>query len=222
MGRPPAAPLPYYGAPMSREPLPPIPAATVSRLCLTVKETAVSLFFPLLQQGFGEDVPTGISVRELLSGTFGIPAEYVENRIQTIFLDGKPIDDMDAAIVRDGSTLALSSAMPGVLGATLRRGGYYAGMRSQITHTEAAEAPVSADGRITVKLFNMTVRELGPLFLLRGIGIEAAEAGDFFGSQRQDWREMCVAAALDGAAIDPAGLASPDFPGYVWLEVRPA
>lgn len=203
----------------SKPPLPP-PAERASRLRLTVKEKAVSLFFPLLQQGFTQDVQTGISIRELLSGRFGIPAEYIETRIQTIFIDGKPIDDMDKTFVRNGSTLALSSAMPGVLGATLRRGGYYARMRSQITHTETAAAPEAADGRITVKLFNLTIRELGPHFLARGIGIEAAEARDFFGSLRQDWREVCTAATLNGMTIDPTGMASLDFPaGYVLLEV---
>ena len=34
-------------------------------------------------------------------------------------LDGKPVDDIGSSFLHDGSTLALSAAMPGLVGATL-------------------------------------------------------------------------------------------------------
>ena len=190
---------------------------------LTVRARQVPSFFPLLQRGFTQKIQTGCSVRSLLSGQFGLSPEYIENRIQTLFLDGKPIDDIDQATVRDGSSLALSSAMPGVLGATLRRGGYYSRMRSQITHVEGAESPQRADGQIIVKLFNLTLRELGPLFLQRGIWVDADVLKDFFGSRPDDWRDGCVESAADGRNVGIADIAHRDFTGSpVHLQVRMA
>lgn len=208
---------------MSREPSRPLPAQRANRLLLTVKEELVPLFFPLLQKGFAQEVRTSGSVREMLAGQFGLFSEYIEKRIQTIFLDGKPIDDMDTAIVRDGATLALSSALPGVLGATLRRGGYYAKMRSQITHVEEAETPEAADGQITVKLFNLTIRELGPLFLTRGIGMDAEDVGGFFRSPLPDVQGGLIAAQVDGKNVDAAGISSWVFTaGRVYLQLKTA
>jgi hypothetical protein len=208
---------------MSREASRPLPAQRTNHLLLSVKAELVPFFFPLLQKGFAQEIRTGGSVRELLTSQFGLSSEYVEKRIQTIFLNGKPIDDMDAAIVRDGSTLALSSALPGVLGATLRRGGYYSGMRSQITHVEEVETVEAADGQIVVKLFNLTIRELGPLFLKRGIWIVVEDLKDFFKSPQHDWQAGCVAAGIGRENIDLTGISSRDFPDErVYLQLKTA
>jgi hypothetical protein len=130
---------------------------------------------------------------------------------------------MDTAIVRDGSSLALSSAMPGVLGATLRRGGYYSRMRSQITHVEEAESPQRTEGQIIVKLFNLTVRELGPMFLERGIWIDAEDLKDFFKSQSRDFWRGCVETAIDGRNVDMAKILSWEFTAKrVYLQLRTA
>jgi hypothetical protein len=194
-----------------------------NRLHLTVNSQIVPFFFPVLQKGFMQKIQVGCSLKELLSAGFGLSAEYIENRIQTIFLNGKPVDDMDTAIVRDGSSLALSSAMPGVLGATLRRGGYYSRMRSQITHVEEAESPQRAEGQIIVKLFNLTVRELGPMFFERGIWIDAEDLKDFFKSQSRDFWRGCVETAIDGRNVDMAKILSWDFTAKrVYLQLRTA
>ena len=132
-------------------------------------------FFPLLQKGFGLGVPVGCPIRELLREVFGLTDEYIETRIQTVFLDGKPVDDIDTALVRDGETLALAPAMPGLMGAMLRRGGYYAPMRSGITHRGDAAPRGIGEGRITVKLFGMALRELGPKLLERGIEVDSGD-----------------------------------------------
>ena len=121
------------------------------RLQLTLRAEGIPLFLTLLQKGFMMDVKVGCSLRSLLVDQLGIAAEYVEGRIQTIFVDGKPVDDLDRTAIRDGSTLALSSALPGLLGATLRRGGYYAAMRSQSTHRGEPVSRQLTDGRITVQ-----------------------------------------------------------------------
>jgi hypothetical protein len=61
------------------------------------------------------------------------------------------------------------------MGAMLRRGGFYAPMRSEITHRDDAAARGIGEGRITMKLFGMALRELGPKLLERGIEVDAGD-----------------------------------------------
>ena len=89
---------------------------TTINLSLTVASDRLSLFSPLLGQGFSLKVRTGCSIRELLCRQLGVRADYVDQRIQTIFLDGKTVDDVDTAMIRQDSTLALSAALPGLAG----------------------------------------------------------------------------------------------------------
>ena len=112
-------------------------------------------FKALLQRGIGIPCGTGTGVREFLQRALGIDPAYVEEQLQTVFLDGHPVDDFDRAQVRPGAVLALSGAMPGLAGATMRRGGYYARMREGITHdgTQRTEGSTE-EGVVMVKLFN--------------------------------------------------------------------
>ena len=63
------------------------------------------------------ETPVGCSVKTMLNNTLGMDDNYVEDRIKTIFLDAKPVDDINTACINDGSVLALSGAMPGLAGA---------------------------------------------------------------------------------------------------------
>jgi hypothetical protein len=150
-------------------------AGAEGRLRVTVPADRLACFFPLLQKGFALGVLAGCPIRVFLRDGLGLTDEYIEARIQTVFLDGKPVDDIDAALIRDGATLALAPAMPGLMGAMLRRGGYYAPMRSGITHHSDAAPQGIGQGRITVKLFGMALRELGPNLLERGIEVDAGD-----------------------------------------------
>ena len=69
------------------------------------------VFRTLFQQGVGVAIQTGVSLEDLLCCQWQIDREYVMNRISTLFLDGKPVDDLPAAVVNDGSVVALSGAM---------------------------------------------------------------------------------------------------------------
>jgi hypothetical protein len=144
---------------------------------LTLSPSEAPLFTGLLQQGVVLPAATGCSLWSFLVDQLGIAPEYVRERISTIFLDGDVVDSLERAVVRDGSVLALSAAMPGLAGATLRRDGFYAAMRSAITHrAEAAESGAPAAGAVRVKLFNLLIPELGPALLARGVVLEAGEA----------------------------------------------
>jgi hypothetical protein len=171
-------------------------AGAAGKLRITVSADRIACFFPLLQKGFALDVPLGCPIRSLLRDEFGLSGEYIETRIQTVFLDGKPVDDIDTALVRDGATLALAPAMPGLMGAMLRRGGYYAPMRSGITHRVDPAAQAIGKGPIVVKLFGMALRELGPQFLARGVGVDAGDLAQVIRGMPEDCREGL--GSLDG------------------------
>ena len=167
-------------------------------LCLTVKEELIPAFYVLLSQGFTVKVRVGCTMRELLQQQLGLSADYIEQRLQTIFLDGKAVDNIDTAVVRHGSTLALSAAMPGLAGATLRRGGAYAAMRSQISHGKSTLSKHIKEGELVLKLFNLVALELGPWFLKQGIRIRGKHIENFFMKVPDYFWIGCRAAEIDG------------------------
>jgi hypothetical protein len=152
-------------------------------------------------------------VKSVLCEQLGLRLEYVEERIKTLLLDGKPVDDINSAILRHGSTLALSAAMPGLAGAVLRRGGYYASMRSTISHREETESERPQDGTVSLKLFNILLREIGPTFLQKGIWIQGKDLQDFMNKQPDDFWAGCKKASLNGKEVDVKQLL-----GLSWMD----
>jgi hypothetical protein len=181
-------------------------AGAECRLRITVPADRLACFLPLLQKGFALGVLAGCPIGVFLRDGLGLTNEYIEARIQTVFLDGKPVDDIDTALIRDGATLALAPAMPGLMGAMLRRGGHLAPMRSGITHHGDAAPQGIGQGRIVMKLFGMALRELGPQLLERGIGVDAGDLAQ-------------IVRELPGDCLE--GVASLDgMTGRVWVQVR--
>jgi hypothetical protein len=149
----------------------------------------------LLQAGVDVPSTAGLSLREFMRDGLGFPEGYIEASVSTVFLDGQPVDDIDRARVAGGSLVALSAAMPGLVGAVMRRNSPYASFREGITW----EAGAGGAGRavrgactVTVKLFNSVMRDRGGELLSRGI---IATAG-------------LVAEVLGEAATGTAGLPS--------------
>lgn len=158
-------------------------------------------FFPLLQRGFMVKVRVGCSIKTVLCKQLGLNPEYVEKRIKTIFLDGKPVDDIDSAIIKEESTLALSAAMPGLAGAILRRGGHLASLRSQIAHRQGKKATSRREGIVVLKLFNLIIDELGSIFLKRGILLKREDLESFLIGLGEDFWAGCKGAHVDGQEV---------------------
>lgn len=187
------------------------PNKNTTTLNITVEEDRVSAFFPLLALGFTVKTKVGVSVQELLCRQLGLSTDYLDNRLQTIFLDGKAVDNVRTAVVRQGSTLALSAAMPGLAGATLRRGGAYASMRHKITHKKNAENEIVKDGSIVLKLFNLVARDIGPMFLIQGIWVSGKNLQGFFRKAPGHFWAGCRAAEIDGMHSEVEKLAHIDW-----------
>ncbi len=176
------------------------------RLHIVVHSSKLTAFHPLLQSGVSVEALTGISVKEFLCGELGVTKEYLDTVVQTVFLNGKAVDELDKAFLETGSTLALSAAMPGLLGATLRRGSYYAAMREEISHRGHREGMPSRVERVKVKVFNLLLEGLGRVLLERGIWVPGRDLRALFGSLDQSFWSGCREARLNESKVGPADL----------------
>jgi len=180
----------------------------------------ISFFIPLLNKGFSVCVEAGVSIRDFLCEQVGLSPDYLEDRIQTLFVDGKAVDDFAATVIKNGSVLALSGAMPGLAGATLRRGGFYGKMRGEISHTEKTEPNACGEGHVTVKLFNLILKEAGPLFLKNGVLIQGEDFSQRL-SMAPDRLSGCQSVLMAGRPTDPATLKDRDWNDTeLFLQVR--
>lgn len=170
-------------------------------LRLTMDSPTMHSFSPLFQHGVMVKADVNCSIRTVLCEQLGLSPQYVEDRIKTIFLDGRPIDDIDSAVLRDGSTLALSAAMPGLVGAILRRGGHLAPLRSQIAHREEEKGASRREGTIVLKLFNLLIDELGPNLLERGVIVRREDLKSLFVSLQENFWAGFKKAQVDGREI---------------------
>jgi hypothetical protein len=139
---------------------------------LLIDASGIPLFLPLLEKGVFLPVRTGCSVRDFFCGQLGLDEDYLDQRIQTLFLNARPVDDVDTAMIGNDATLALSAAMPGLLGATMRKGGWYAAFRKDISQEKDSCDLTEMDGRVKIKLFNMVAKEMGIDILAKGVGVD--------------------------------------------------
>lgn len=174
--------------------------ASYPHLAFVVDEPLIARFFLLLQQGVRIRRRVGCSVDVFLREEIGAAPDTIE-KIQSIMLDGKPVDDIGSALLHDGSVLALSAAMPGLVGATLRRGGAYASLRNAITYHEAGKACVRGEGWVGIKLFNLMMAELGPGLLRQGVLVHAADLAALLAKRSPEFRQGC-SVTFNGKPID--------------------
>jgi hypothetical protein len=151
-----------------------------TELILVPEADQIPRLCTLLQHACFVKVRVGCTLRELLCGQFNISPEYLRDDIKVLFINFSPVDNVDTAIVRDGIILALSAAMPGLVGAAMRKDGL-SWMRSSITYAEQTEERDESDGVIQLKLFNLVMADLGESFLRRGVYVRTEVLADFLG-----------------------------------------
>lgn len=198
------------------------PDASTSGLELVFERAHIPRFFPLLQCGVELKTRVNVSLRSFLCGHFQVDSDFLDLHVKTVFLDSKPVDDIDAAIVRDGSVIALSAAMPGLVGATMRRGGPLACFRGAITHGIEQATETAQDGHVTLKLFNLLIGRFGPRLLERGVWVKADDLQDFLKKQPDDFWNVCKGARLEGKEVPTDLIPRLDWPeaaGRVQLKV---
>ncbi len=195
-----------------------------SKISFIMKKDNFFIFSPVLQRGFKITARLGCSLKSVICDQFGVAPEYLSERIKTIFLNGRPVDDVDSAIIADNAVLALSAAMPGLVGAAFRSAGPLSVFRSSITHRDEEDKPgFSAKGRITVKLFNLLVSEMGPNFLERGIWVETGILKNLIEEKEPTWATVFKSVMIDGVIIEPKKLSQIEWnesQGYIRLSVQ--
>jgi hypothetical protein len=171
-------------------------------LFLVAEPKLFERFLQLLQKGVKVTARIGSTVLSFLCDDLGVSPEYADKRIQTMFLNGKALDNPDTALLNEDSTLALSAAMPGVLGATLRKGGRYARMRSEISYQQQNQHIHVHEGFVLLKLFNLLPSEIGPSVLARGIWLKGDELNHFLKELPDEVLGMVAEASVEGQKID--------------------
>ena len=191
------------------------------KIYIVTTEAFLPRFFTLLEQGFIVKTRAGCSIKDLLCDQLGIEKEYLDNRIQTLFLDGKPVDQVAKAYLPNDATLALSAAMPGLVGATFRKGGTFAAMRNTISYNAETSSKGRGETRVKLKLFNMVLKELGPIFLENGVWIRKDKLNEFLSLNLKDLKTACSSVDMNDQKIDVSRLAEIDWTDpEVYLKIR--
>jgi hypothetical protein len=170
----------------------------VKELLLVFDTLPLEGFLPLLMEGVGIEIPAGCTAGSLLRDCLGLSVEEVETRVATVCVDGHPVDDLGRCPLGDGSRIALSGALPGLVGACLRRGGQLAGMRRSITMTEAQPGVA---GTVTVRLFNVLLPLLGPRVLAGSVVLDRGTLVRFLASRADRFWLSARSATLGGRAL---------------------
>ncbi len=192
------------------------------RINLSSREIALPGLQAILAKGFSVQTRVGGSLSDLLCNQLGIDPDYLKHRVQTLFLNSSPVDDVEKTVVADGDVVALSAAMPGLVGATMRKGGFYAKLRQQISYREDGTGRVeSAIGTVTIRLFNVIARELGPSFLDRGVMVEYKALREFLKLAAPAFGSTENGLTMDGKEISMPALLENDRPAQmVRLTIR--
>lgn len=136
-------------------------------ITLQVAENDRAFFATLLQSGAEYPAIQGQSLGDFISSLPEFTWNYLENSVQTIFLDGMPADDIKLkCFTKPRHTLALSAAMPGLVGAILKRNSLHVSLRT--TTVDDSVADIGAPSIVRLKIFNSIAQERGPRLLLEG------------------------------------------------------
>lgn len=117
----------------------------------------------------------GDTMLHFLTNRLEFDEDYIDSQIKTIFIDGKPVDDLTTAKIPENARIALGAVAPGVAGMTMCRNSPISSMRSGITfHNEQTDQQIT-EGSVTLLLFNAVMEDKGLQVLQKGIAIPASK-----------------------------------------------
>ena len=138
-------------------------------LILIIPEENFRDYLKSLQSGFFISSPEGISIYDFLTEICAIESNYIQENIKTVFINNSPADNLHNVFIAPGMTCALSGAMPGLVGAMMRMGGYYSALRNEISCKEGQPAEKGKETAVKLKFFNRILNDLAPVFLKKGV-----------------------------------------------------
>lgn len=155
------------------------PPQRPENLELLIAPGTLPFFATVLQAGIVLQAHAGDTLGVFLDKIPGFTREYIINEIQTIFLNGTAIDDLETPLAGDNPVLALSAAMPGLAGAIFRKNSFHAALRTtheEIDYSCRDHRPI----HVHLKLFNSIARDRGADLLATGVCIKASSLLNFF------------------------------------------
>lgn len=173
---------------------------SIQHLCLKLKPGREPGFLAIFHKGVYLRSRAGLPLSEVLEAA-GFSRKYLEEKVQTVFLDGSAVDDLDCAIVEDGSVIALSAAMPGLAGAILRKGSPILALRSRTSQVMVPHRTDDTMHALRLKLFNTIANEMGPGLLHSGILVKRQDLEDFLSNRRKLLEDAVLEAELDGVPL---------------------
>ena len=171
---------------------------SIQNLRIKVKPGQESRFLPIFQQGVYLKTRAGLPLAKVLEEA-GFSRKYLAEKVQTVFLDGSPIDDLDCTIVECSSVIALSGAMPGLAGAIFRKGSPISALRSKTSVIMSPHCTEDAMHTVWLKLFNTVANKMGPRLLHDGILLERSALEEFLSNRRESLEGALLEAELDGS-----------------------
>lgn len=188
---------------------------------ITIDGDDFSVFQGLFAYGFQINIETGATLFDILCCQIGIPETYINDRVQTVFLNGKAVDDPAREIVNDNAVIALSAAMPGLAGAVFRKGGMLSSMRSSHEISSPDDAAAKQQGVVILKLFNLIASDLGSDFLNKGILVKREHFVHYVNWKESQLKSVCMKLTIDGENHEWDDLISVDeSEGDVFLYVN--
>ncbi len=177
-------------------------------LVIEVDDIAASArdFSGLFQRGVGIRIRPGASIRDFLVNGLGLNEEYIGDKVKTVFLDSSPVDDLDTAKLTDGSVLALSGAMPGLVGAVMRVGSVLSPFRESISHRDRRDPETGGGGLITLKLFNVLLKDLPVRLLETGVLAPGKLLIDYFKDMDAGILAGFKSISYNGRKVDAPGI----------------
>ncbi|MDK9707352.1 MAG: hypothetical protein OEL83_09895 [Desulforhopalus sp.] len=178
---------------------------SISHLELTISSGKLPLFTTVFQSGIEITTPAGSSLGQFLGALPGFTSEYLAGAVQTIFLNGVPVDDLTIPLEGDRPTVALSAAMPGLAGAIFRKNSFHAALRSDTKLAHAALPDTPKVLTVTLKLFNTIALDRGEELLRGGVQLPAGVFAAFL-SKRPELSQAILRIQLDDREFDIAAL----------------
>ena len=153
------------------------------KIVLHLSQGSIDRFVSLLQSGIRIQSTAGEPLAVFLEKLPGFTPDYIIDEVQTIFLDGTAIDDLQTPLTGVAPVVALSAAMPGLSGAIFRRNSIHAALRTATVKSDKAAIGSVKPLGVHLKLFNAIADKKGPLLLREGITIKSESVMSFLNAR---------------------------------------
>ena len=144
-------------------------------------------FATVLQSGvqYGS-IETGATIGSFLHSLPGFETSYINERVQTIFLNGTATDNLSTPLTGKRIVLAITTAMPGLAGAIFRKDSPHAPLRT----TSGKEQSTDKPELVVLKVFSALTKERGPELLNAGVLIKSYDLNSFLHYRPSMLREL--------------------------------